>query len=86
MPPDFTIYCSLNTSTSENTNGILFNQYPSFLFHQVQNIIDEFTKEIQIIETKKMATFQELKTHSEVAISIEASTRNEGDDPEWFSH
>ena len=86
MPPDFNIYCSLKPSTSENTDGILFKQYPSFPFHQVQNSIDEFTKELHIIEIKKIAKLQELKTHSEAAVSIEASTRNQADDPEWFSY
>ena len=85
MPPDFTVYCSINTASQKN-DRILFKQYPCFPFQQVESTIDEYVKQIHIVELKKMQLLQELRTHSEAGVEIEARTRNQADNPEWFSY
>ncbi|XP_057291246.1 uncharacterized protein LOC130613905 [Hydractinia symbiolongicarpus] len=82
MPPDFTVYCSIDRSDGKEYP--LYQRYPQFPFQSLENVIDTFTKDIHIVEIKKNNILENLKSHSEDVNLIETSTRNQADDPNWF--
>ena len=81
IPADFNIYSNLPTVNECDFNYL---QFPDFPFSNTKNNIQSYTDKIK--DASKMSILNKLKLNNDEVISIESSTRNQANDPEWFKH
>ena len=55
-----------------------------YSFSNTKNNIQSYIDKIK--DASKMSIFNKLKLNNDELISIESSTRNQANDPEWFKH
>ena len=81
IPADFNIYSNLHTVNEYDFNYL---QFPDFPFSNTKNNIQSYIDKIK--DASKMSILDKLKLNNDEVISIESSTRNQANEPEWFKH
>ena len=81
IPAEFNIYSNLPTVNECDFNYL---QFPDFPFSNTKNNIQSFIDKIK--DASKLSILSKPKLDNNKVISIESSTRNQTNDPEWFKH
>ena len=81
IPADFNIYSNLPTVNERDFNYL---QFPDFPFSNTKNNIQPYIDKIK--DASKTSILNKLKLNNDEVISIESSTRNQANDPEWFKY
>ena len=81
IPADFNIHSNLPRVNECDFNYL---QFPHFPFSNTKSNIQSYIDKIK--DASKMSILNKLKSNNDEVISIESSTRNQANDPEWFKH
>ena len=81
IPADFNIYSNLPTVYECDFNYL---QFPDFPFSNTKNNIQSCIDKIK--DASKMSILNKLRLNNDEVISVESSTRNQANDPEWSKH
>ena len=81
IPADFNIYSNLAVVNECDFNYLQFPDFPS------SNTKDNIQPYIyKIKDASKMSILNKIKLNNDKVVSTESSSRNQGNDPEWFKH
>ena len=81
IPAYFSTYSNLPTADECDFNYL---QFPDFPFCDTKNNIQPYIDKIN--DANKMSILNKLNLNNDKVISMESSTRNQANDPEWFMH
>ena len=81
IPPDFSIYCNLLDLQKCNQT---FVQYPLFPFKETNDSLPKYIVDLK--DGQKFKFIHGLKVTSSEINFIEASTREQANNPVWFKH